>query len=349
LANPSLGVLEFLKVADRQAFEPAIFVLNGEDEYLHELVIKKLERRYVDADFRDFNQRRLDCGRSTTAGEVSGLLAELPTLVEHRLVFLHNLNALPKEQSARLLETWRRDISPGTVLAVSAWGSAKENPWLGALGKLAANVDCSLQGADIDALLAAFARKKGARVDAAVLRCLRERVGESLRGLISHLERCLLSLRPGESLDAHRIEELVPFSAEVAMWKMTAAIGQRNHREALAILDRQLDRGEAPGAILGYLQSYLTSLIQTAGLMKQLGNAAAVAQAIPRKKEFQVKKTLEELRTWSSDDLEAGLEGMLRADFKAKGGAGGADPRLMLQMLILKLCSRARGQQRARA
>jgi DNA polymerase-3 subunit delta len=338
------GVLEFLRIADKQSFSPELFLLSGEDEYLHELVLRKLQARYLDPDFRDFNYRRLDCGKSTTAGEISGLLSELPTLVDFRMVYLHNLGALSKDSSSRLAETWKRDIAGGTVLVVSAWGASKDNPWLSALAKTATVVSCVLQGADSETLLAAFARKQGARVDPSVLRCLRDRVGESLRAQISALERCLMSLRPGEALDERRVEDLVPFSAEVAMWKMTAAIGQRNHREALAILDHQLSRGESPGAIVGYLHSYLTSLLQTAGLMKQLGSAAAVAQAIPRKKEFQIKKTLEELRTWGQDDLEAGVEALLRADFRGKGGDGGADPRLLLQMLILKLCSRSRGR-----
>lgn len=341
-----MGVLEFLKIPEKQPLATELFVLQGEDEYLHELVLRKLEARYVDADFRDFNYRRLDCTKATSAGEISGLLGELPTLVDHRMVFLHNLSALSKDQSSRLAQTWHRDMAAGTVLVVSAWGSGKDNPWLSELIRLGQTIECVLQGADIDSLLAAFARKQGARVEPSVLRCLRERVGENLRGLISHLERCLLSLRPGEALDEQRVVELVPFSAEVAMWKMTAAIGARNHREALSILDHQMGRGEAPGAIIGYLQSYLSGLIQTAGLYKQLGTAAAVAQAMtPRKKEFQIKKSLEELRTWSSDDLEQGLEAILRADFKSKGGDGGADGRLLLQMLILKLCSRSRGKR----
>jgi DNA polymerase III delta subunit len=341
-----LNVLEFLKVADKQSFEPLHFVLQGEDEYLHELVLRKLEARYLDADFRDFNYRRLDCGKSTSAGEISGLLAELPTLVDHRLLFLHNISALSKEQSSRLVETWRRDLAGGTVLVVSAWGPSKDNPWLAALNKSAHTVECSLQGGDIDSLLAAFARKQGAKVDASVLRGLRERVGDNLRALISHLERCLLSLRPGETLDMGRVEELVPFSAEIAMWKMTAAIGQRNHREALAILDHQLSRGEAPGAIIGYLQSYLSSLMQTAGLMKQLGNAAAVAQAIPRKKEFQIKKTLEELRSWSQEDLEGGVEAERvanpRAAYMRSTNSMPNSPRPVLSALATSEQSRSR-------
>lgn len=345
MAAPKLAVLEFLKQADKSKFSPEIFLLSGSDEYLHELVLKRLEARYVEADFRDFNLRRLDCTKSTSAAEISGLLSELPTLVEHRLVFLHNVSALSKENSQRLVATWKKDLAHGAVVVASYSGAVKDSPWVAELGKAGATtVACTLEGQEIDSLLAAFARKQGVKVDLPVLRALRERVGDNVRALISYLERCLLSLRPGEVLDAARVEELVPFSAEVAMWKMTAAIGGRNHREALAILDHQLERGEAPGAILGYLHSYLSSLVETQGLMRRLGSAAAVADALPRKKEYQVKKTLDELRTWSDDDLEAGLEGMLRADFKSKGGAGGADPRLLLQMLVLKLCSRKRAR-----
>lgn len=343
-----MAVLDFLKSSGEPTSADPIFVLQGEDDYLRELVLKKIEGRFVDPDFKDFNVRRLDCQRSTSAGEIAGLLAELPTLVDHRLLYLHQFGNLGREASSRLNETWRQDLATGTVLVVSApaGGSSKENPWLGTLAQCGTVIRCAAEGEECEALLAAFARRQGHRVDSAVLRCLRERVGDQLRALVSHLERCLMSLAPGESLDVARVEALVPFSAEVAMWKMTAAIGQRRHREALEILDHQLARGESPAAIIGYLHSYLSSLIQTAGLMRQLGQAAAVAQAMtPRKKEYQVKKTLEELRTWAPEDLESAVEGLLRADFRSKGGGGGGDPRLLLQMLILKLCSRSRGRR----
>lgn len=343
-ASATLGVLEFLKIAESQEFSPTVFVLTGADDYLHELVLKKLEGRYLDADFRDFNFRRLDCTRQTGAGEILGLLSELPTLVDHRMVFLNGIAALGKDVGTRLVDGWQRDLAPGTVLVASVGGPVKDSPLVPALSKVGTKIECSLQGPDVDRLLAAFARKLGASVSAPVLRHLRERVGDSLRGLISSLERCIVSLRPGETLNEGRVDALIPFSAEVAMWKMTSAIGQRNHREALAILDHQLERGESVGAILGYLHSYMTSLIQVEGLMKELGSASAVAQALPRKKEYQVKKTVEELRTWSASDFQGALEAMLKTDFKSKGGSGGGDPRLLLQMLVLKMCSRRKGR-----
>ena len=339
MASTKIRILDFLKSkVDQESLR--IYLLTGDDEYLQQLVVKKLENQFVDPDFRDFNFRRIDCSKKTLAGEVSSVLSELPTLVDSRLVFLHRIVTLSKSVSSRLADTFESDIAPGTVLVVSAGGAIKDSKLWPFLQKRGAIVDCALKETEIDQLLESFCKKAGKKAERAAFSRLRERVGGSVRGLVSHLERCLLSLSDGESLTPEQVDRLVPFSAGVAMWKMTAAIGKKNHREALKILDHQLDRGENPGSILGYLNSYITSLVQTGGLMKRLGSAAAVAQALPRKKEYQVKKTLQELRTWSATDLEGAFEVMARADFKSKGGAGGGDPRLLLQMLVLKLCSR---------
>lgn len=341
----SSTVLDFLKTGLPP--KASVVLLTGDDEYLHDLVIKKLESDFVDPDFRDFNFRKIDCSRTSTAGSLAGTLSELPTLVDQRLVVLQRLVQLPKAVSARMVEIWQESLAPGTLLLVSAGGPIKDAPFWDALLKVGHKVDCRLSETDIDLFLGSFCRKQKKKVESAALKVLKERVGLNLRGLFSHLERCLLSLEEGEALTAKRIEELVPFSAEVAMWKMTKAISQRNHKEALAILDNQLSRGEQAGPIFGYLNSYLTSLVQVGGLMKQHKTVTEVAHLIPRKTEYQVKKSLEDLRTWSAQDLTAAFDALARADFKSKGGDGGSDPKLLLQMLILKFCSRKQGRARS--
>lgn len=323
-----------------------LIALGGDDEYLHDLVIKKFEALHVDPDFRDFNFRKVDCTKQSTAGAIAGVLSELPTLVDSRLVVLQRITQLNKAVSTRLAEIWEEYLAPGTVLLVTAGGAVKESPLWTSLTKKGELVDCRLADKEIDVLLKSFCRKHKRKAASDSLALLKERVGLNLRFLLSHLERCLLSLEQGEELTAQRVEQLVPFSAQVAMWKMTKAIGQRNHKEALSILDKQLNRGEQPGSILGYINSYLTSLVQIGGLVKIHKTAAEVARVLPRKTEFQVKKSLEELRTWSSRDFSDGFDALARADFKAKGGGGGGDPKLLLQMLVLKLCSRKRPNRR---
>ncbi len=324
------------------AREDTVVLLSGEDEYLHELLLKRLESDRVDADFRDFNYRKVECARSTDAGTLDAVLSELPTLVDERMVVLSRLSQLDRSVSTQMARTWTESLAPGTLLVVTAGGPLKDNLFWTDLAKRGVQVDCSLTESEIDSILNYFSRKQNRKVDKAAFVTLKERAGLDLRALLSHVERCLLSLKEGETLTAERVTELVPFSAEVAMWKMTKAIGDRNHREALAILDKQLERGEPAGSILRYLNMYLSSLVQIGGLMKQLNSPVEVARAIPRKTEFQVKKSVEELRTWSTRDLEEGFEVLARADYKSKGGEGGADPKLLLQMAILKLCSRKR-------
>lgn len=339
-AKRTVKVLDVLRQGvDRQ---DTIVLLTGDDEYLHDLVIKRLESERIDPDFRDFNYRKVDCNRSTDAGSLNAVLSELPTLVDERMVVLSRVSQLGKPVATQMAQSWSDALASGTLLVVTAGGALKDNAFWAELSKRGLLVDCALAEKEIDAMLNSFCKKQKRKVAKEALATLKERVGLNLRALLSHLERCLLSLGEEEVLIPERVVELVPFSAEVAMWKMTKAIGDRNHKEALSILDKQLERGEQPGAILGYLNMYLSSLVQIGGLMKRLGSPAEVAKAIPRKTEFQVKKTLEELQTWGPKDLEEGFETLARADYKSKGGEGGADPKLLLQMAILKLCSRKR-------
>lgn len=336
------GVLEVLKTGLTETDRPVL--LSGDDEYLHDLVLKRLEADFVDPDFRDFNFRKIECQKTTTAGDLAGTLSELPTLVDARMVVFLRVNQLGKPVASRIAELWQASLAPGTLWVLTAGGGVKDSPLWQAVSKVGLQVDCSLGEKEIDVFLASFCRKQKKKAEKEALATLKERVGLSLRALLSHLERCLLSLQDGEPLTSARVEQLVPFSAEVALWKMTRAIGQRNHKEALSILDNQLDRGEQPGAIFGYLNSYLTSLVQVGGLMRRTNSPAEVARQIPRKTEFQVKKSLEELRTWSTRDLTEAFDALTRADYKSKGGDGGSDPRLLLQMLVLKMCSRKTGR-----
>jgi DNA polymerase III delta subunit len=344
LANKKRKVLEVLKSGLPESAQ--VVLLTGSDEYLHDLLIKKFETDLVDPDFRDFNFRKLDCTRSSAAGVLAGVLSELPMLVDSRMVVFSRIRDLTKNTSSRLAEIWEGSLAPGTLFVVTAGGAVGDSPLWAALQKIGTVVDCRLDEKEIDLLLASFCRKQKRKADGRALSMLKERVGLNLRSLLSNLERCLLSLQEGEPLTPNKVEELVPFSAEIAMWKMTRAIGQRNHKEALAILDNQLDRGEPAGPIFSYINSYLVSLVQVGGMMKLHRTPAEVARAIPRKTEFQVKKTLEDLRTWSARDLTDAFDALARADFKSKGGDGGTDPKLLLQMLILKLCSRKQGRAR---
>jgi DNA polymerase III delta subunit len=124
----------------------------------------------------------------------------------------------------------------------------------------------------------------------------------------------------------------------VQTWKLTAALGERNYPLAVALLDRLLEAGETAGTLLSYVNRSLLSLVQATHLKQELGNLADVGAAMsPKKSDWQVKQTLKEAASWSQAELAATFDRLTRADLRIKTGE---DPRLVLQLLFLQMCSR---------
>ena len=122
-------------------------------------------------------------------------------------------------------------------------------------------------------------------------------------------------------------------------WRLTAAIGSKDLPGAYKVLDRLLERGEAAGGLLSYLNSYLGSLAQLKSLQAEVGSSLAqLAKAMPRKTEYQIKKNLQEAATWSLSELATAFDRLTRADLRMKTGD---EERLLLQLLVLQLCSRS--------
>jgi DNA polymerase-3 subunit delta len=328
----ALPALDFLGRA--RLPEACLYVLTGPDDYLREQVLARLRQDLLDPGLAEFNHVRLEGGPSTRASSLLDEMAGLPMLAERRLVELHNAPGLrPEVQEALARWILAEGSGPQTVLAV-LWPQELAGPLGEALAARGLAVDCRLDEAGRRQWLERALGRLGVDSEPGVPEALARRAGNDLRHLASQLDKLAAYAGPGGKVTVAAVEELVSRSAEVKTWELTAAIGKRNLRGALQVLHTLLAEGEAPGALLSYLNSYLRGLAQVAALP---GGAAEIARAIPGKREFQVRMTLEELRTWSPSELRGAFELLCRADGRIKSGS---DPRLVLELLLLQLCSR---------
>lgn len=328
---------QFLEAAGPPASE--VLLLEASDDFLEEQVLNRLRADLLEPGFEDFNYQMIRCSRTTGAGVLLDALAELPVMTERRLLVLREVDSLAESTSQALALGLGEGRAQGLVAVLTFAPSRKKSkpPALDAAAKLGPVISCSMPAEEALHWAREQLNALGISSAGGALEELMARVGENLRSVRSHLERLAMLVGKGGKITKKQVQELVPFSSTVQMWKLTAAIGGRKLGEAVTILDAQLDRGENPGSILGYLNSYLVSLVQTGGLFKRLGSAAAVAKAMPTKKEFQIKKTLQELKTWGARDLEQAFEMMARADQRLKTGS---EARLVLQLLLFQLCNR---------
>ena len=328
--------------------ESTLYHLTGPDDFLREETLTRLKSELLDPDFGDFNHRSLRCANNMKLSLLQDALAELPVMADRRLLELHNPGGLVAKGWEAVNQTYARAAAQGDLILILVWdsgsggrkaapkkkGEAVPNDTLIDLG---VKIVCDVDDKERPQWVRNRAEQLGVNLEGGALEALLARTGSDLRLLSSHLEKLKLYCGAGESVPVKLVEDLVPMSAEVQTWRLTAALGRRNLTEAYGVLDQLLTRGEPVGTLLSYINTYLVGMAQLKHLVVELKTPAAIAKAMPKKSEYQIKKNLEEANSFSVEDLRNAFERIERADFRIKTGS---DPRMMLQLLVLQVCRR---------
>lgn len=332
-AGPHMSATEFLKLPKVPAGK--LFLLSGSDEFLRDQVLERLRKALLDPGFAEFNHQVVRCQASTKLQAVSDALAELPVMADSRLLELRSLEALNAKVAEAALPSLHEGVKDPRLALVLTY--EKANPLTNAVAGQGLTVTCQVEEKDRAAWARVEQERLGLKLEEGVLEALLERTGGELRQLAAHLEWLTL-YAGGETLDHATIEKLVPVSSTVQTWKLTAAIGERNYQQAIELLDRLLGAGETAGTLLSYMNRALLSLAQVVALKREHKSLADVGAAMtPKKTEYQVKMSLKDAASWTEAELAATFDRFTRADMRIKTGE---DPRLVLQLLLLQMCSR---------
>lgn len=329
----------------------SLFHLTGADDYLREEVIGRLRREAVDPQYPEFNFRSLTCGAQLSLAELDTVLLELPMLTDRRILLLNSAQSLTPPQLKIVLQSHRESQKSQDLVIVLNWSGA--TPKKAAKKPLTKGKDpeaenpvdvlaegtvilCEVDDQERPEWLNWRAQQLGLKFEDGAQARLLARSGPSLRQLFSHLSR-LSDFCGKDPCTSAIVEDLVPIAVEVQTWRWTAAIGKKNMAEGYSILDSLLCQDENAGSLMSYLNSYLLGLAQLKELKVTLKTPAAIAAALTKKTEFQVRKSLEEADSFSTEELKMAFDRLEKADLRIKTGT---DPRLMLQLLVLQLCSR---------
>jgi DNA polymerase-3 subunit delta len=320
----------------------ALYWLNGSEDFLREQVLRKLRQLVLEPGFEEFNHQVVRLSAATKTSVLLDALSELPMMTERRLLELqqaHELNAKVADELARFLQ---EKLHPGLVVAVVSDPPKTKSGLWDHLRQRGLMLACDLDASQRGDFVAYCCQQKGLQLSKNQQQRVLERSAGGLRLMTSAVERLALFAGESRQVSDAELDRLVHDSAEVQTWKLTAAIGQRKTQEAYALLHKLMQHEEPAQSLLSYLNSYLLGLVQVAELKPRLKTAAAIARELPRRSEFQIRKSLEELSTWSETDLANAFERLARADFRIKTGA---DPVLVMQLLILQLCHRQAGRR----
>ena len=305
----------------------AVYLLLGEDEIEKSATAHEFER-LVEEDLRPFNVERIHAGDltsgdklATAVGNLVAAARTLPMMAPRRLVVVLQAEAMlvPKRESEaadRALDALDRLIKQPereTTLVFVAGRLDKRGRMYKLLAKQATVVECGVVEDLADAERWVKNRLSAAGLQAApeVPRLLAGLAGLDLMRLRNEVDRLALYALGQKTVTAEDVRQIAGPAALLDQWAMTNAIESGNAAEALRQLALLLDAGGVPEMILGQL-----------GWVVRTKLAAAPT-------------------------LRAAIDAVFRTDLDLKRSAG--EPRVLLERLVVELCGRRPGYERAAA
>src|SRR5262245_43799284 len=324
---PSLTVAAVRKQIESGNTVP-VYLLQGEDDVEKSALAHEFEE-LVEEGLRGFNVDRIYGGDVRTGDDLADKVAQvvtaartLPMMAPRRVVLVFQADGLlvPKRESEAAgraleeLETLVKNPEPLTALVFVSASLDKRSRMYKLLTRQATVVECGVLESQADA--ERWVRNRvaagGAQIEPAAARLLAERGGTDVKRLRNDIERLLLYTLGQKSISLDDVRQLVGPAALQDDWAMTNAIEAGDGAGALRQLALMLDAGVVPEKILG----------QLAWLVR-----AKFPMIAP-------------------STVRSSVDAVFRTDVDLKSSGG--SPRILLERLVVELCSGRRGRASGR-
>lgn len=316
-----------------------VFYLHGDDEFRKNEAARFLVEAHVDPATEAFNldQRR---GGDVDLDELASLLATPPMMAEWRVVLLRETEALASSSRARdLVVSTAESPPPGLalVLVCTVPDGSKARFYKDLASKARAVEFQPVSLNDVPGWLLAHAEEAHGVVmyeDAA--RALAAAVGTDLGVLVRELEKLADFVGEGRPIDLAAVEAAGTRVPRQDRWRWFDLVGERRFGEAVDSLGTLLaQQGESGvGLVIG-----LTTHLLRLGVVSEAG-LGALEEALPGHQRWLARRMGRQLsaqaRRWSSAELEAALEGLLRVDRLLKS-SGLSDESLLEEWLLTEM------------
>lgn len=217
------------------------YLIAGAEALLRDESLAALKRGVLGDAPADFNYDRFE-GDAVTPGALGDALRMLPVFAARRLVWLREpsggrgswksvCEALPG-----LIRELGADAQ--AVLVVTATSIDRRLSWVRAFGEAVIECEAPRGARELIAFVKRDAKKLGLALDGAAAEQLVERVGASLIGLRSELEKASLLAGPGQKITESHVAASAADLADEPVWDLTDAIGEGRAGDALAVPTR---------------------------------------------------------------------------------------------------------------
>jgi DNA polymerase-3 subunit delta len=325
---------------------PVIYLIHGDDEYAIAQFISDLEKKLGDPALAELNTTRLD-GRTYNLDDLLSVAGALPFLAKRRLVilsnpterlkskpsqdkFLEQLMKVPPTTALVLIEnrplTDERDRRYNRLHWLEKW--AEEHPDL-----VFTKLINTPRGPELVRWVQVQAKTSGGQITPQAAQQLIQWVGEDPRQLSQEINKLLAFVNYKRAIELDDVLAITIDTAEGDIFILVDALGNRDGRRAMGMLDRLLEEQD-PLNIFAMVTRQFRLVIQLRELFENGKSSTEMAQSL-KLQPFQVERMIPQAQNFSLSALEAILHHLLGLDEGTKSGK--IDGKLALQMLVAEI------------
>lgn len=341
------------KSLQRQVISP-VYLFYGEETYLRDGFINRF-KALVPEDVRDFNMDIVD-GKDTGLEAIVGMAMTMPFMSEKRMVIVKNAGFFKSKRksqgdggqegeekaektntSEKSLLNYLEEPVTSTCLIFCTDTVDKKRKIYKAIEKTGQVVEFSpLKGKELNDWIDRRARNLGKIIEPQAMAGLITALGSDLQHLNTELEKLACYSRT-EKITAADVAEMVSKTAELSVFELVDAVGERSYNKAIRMAREMVFLGEPVIKLLFMIARQFRLILRSKDL-HQRGYADKQVSGQLQVHPFVAQKCVKQSRNFSMDELKLALEQILKADSDIKNGR--QEPMLALEMLIIRLCEK---------
>lgn len=327
---------DVLKAAKKGQVAP-FYLFYGPGEFRMERVLTALRTLLVPEAARDFNLEVLYGDEPIEPEQIINKASSMPFLAQRRLIILRRTESFNADQLERFLPYLDRPSSSTCLIFISARTNFNTKFYKKFRSEGAAVLFDELKGNQIVPWIKRTASEDfGVTLDGEACAYLHAVVGNRPRELYSEIEK--LQLRYGKNVTLEQVKDAVTHSRVYTVFELMDAVSTKDCASSLRILKRYLeeeDPRDAPLGLISMLNRQVKLLWQAKAVLLKRGGVQEV-QKKTGLSPFPARKLVEQAPSWTEKELKNALERLRRSDDRLKSGSS---PRVILESLILSLCS----------
>ena len=342
-----------------------VTLLHGDADLLMQRAARQFVEEALDEAEREYGLIRIDADEVGLAG----IVAEMQSgslMAPRRVVAVHSVTALTNREQ-RDLALRIAEPTAGLTLVLIAEKPAGERRYgvpvaadlrraieaVGQIVQLNTPREGSLPGWAVDEMQA---QGKDLRRDAAAMLC--QNVSNDLDRLMREIEKLASYVGDRDVVTVEDVQAVSVRVTEADIFELMDAIGRKDARTALMMLDGVLPEGSERGEFIPFLGmiSRQIRLIWQARYLRQCKIGLKEIQNLPEeiaarlperhnfvdatsgRKSWLVEKFTKQAAMFSDGQLARAIDRVCKADLALKGGGGRLDERTVIELLIADLC-----------